>query len=240
MEDGDYNYQEAFRRMLRVKDHLRTIEEIVMDLKEELKLIKEESFLVHAMRLIIELDNKTTSPLYAHLQSPMRQTLYMIDVYYSIENRVESDIMDMNRWGRVAILLDEIEMTYFVKIGFPNDGDLYHDDRDEMIDVSLATFLGYFGNAILSYEEQTLDRITRYFTPYDDYIRRKFGFKVNEAIKFIMHIRDINNKKLNSLIDPFVDTFCYYFNNPDEWSKLTHKFIKRGITDPREWYSRKR
>lgn len=90
MEDGDYNYQEALRKMLHRKDHHRDYEEIFHDQQKELRPVKEESLLVHAMRLFIELEHKTISPLYTHLQSPMRQTLYMIDVYYSIEDKEEA------------------------------------------------------------------------------------------------------------------------------------------------------
>lgn len=117
MNDGNYNYQAAYRKMIAEKEHHRTIEEIIDDIKKQLMPVKEESFLIHAMRLIIELGSKATSSLYTHLQSPMRQTLYLIDVYYSIEIREESVNMDEERWNKIAVLLDEIEMTYFVNIG---------------------------------------------------------------------------------------------------------------------------
>lgn len=88
---GDnYNFLDAYLKMMAAKEYHRTIEEIVYDLKKELVPVNEESFLIHAMRLIIELDAKKDSPLYTHLQSPMRQTLYLIDVYYSIDMREAS------------------------------------------------------------------------------------------------------------------------------------------------------
>lgn len=118
MEDGDYNYQEALKKLLHRKEHLRVYEDIIQNLQKELRYVKEKSFLIHAMRLFVELEHKTTSPLYTHLQSPMRQTLYMIDVYYSIKDREESVDMDEERWNRIAALLDEMAMTYFVNIGF--------------------------------------------------------------------------------------------------------------------------
>ena len=55
----------------------------------------------------------------------------MVDVYYSIVDRTETVEMDEERWDRIALLLDEIEMTYFVNIAFPNEGDLFHDERDD-------------------------------------------------------------------------------------------------------------
>lgn len=236
MEDGDYNYGEAYRKLIAAKNKHRTIEEIVAELQRELSPLKEESLLVHAMRLIIEIGSKTISPLYQHLQSPMRQTLYLIDVYYSIIDRGETEEMDEERWQRIAKLLDEIEMTYFVNIGFSNDGDVFHDERDEQVDVALGTFVGYFSNAVLSYEEQTRDRIIRYLKPYDAIIKNKFGFTVDEALQFITHVRKLNNGKLNDIIQPYADTFSFYVNHPDEWRKLTRKFEERGVIDPLDWW----
>lgn len=235
MNDGDYNYAEAFRKMMFYKEHHRPIEDIVAELQHELSPIKEESLLIHAMRMILELEYRTVSPLYQHLQSPMRQTLYLLDVYYSISDREELVEMDAERWNRIALLLDEIEMTYFINIGFPNNGDLFHDHRDEQVGVALATFMGYFGNALMSYEEQTHDRISRYLKPYDSYIQSHYGFTVDEALLFILHVRQLNNDKLNDTLKSFTDPFSFYISHPEEWQKLTQKFIDRGVTDPHEW-----
>lgn len=235
MNDGDYNYAEAFRKMMFFKEHHRPIEDIVAELQHELSPVTEESLLIHAMRMILELEYRTVSPLYQHLQSPMRQTLYLMDVYYSISDREELVEMDAERWNRIALLLDETEMTYFINIGFPNNGDLFHDHRDEQVGVALATFMGYFGNALMSYEEQTHDRIIRYLKPYDSYIQSHYGFTVDEALLFILHVRQLNNDKLNDTLKSFADPFSFYMSHPEEWQKLTQKFIDRGVTDPHEW-----
>lgn len=235
MEDGDYNYAKAYRKMMDAMENHRTIEEIGEELQNELRVVKEESLLVHAMRLIIELDTKATSPLYEHLQSPMRQTLYLIDVYYSIAERSEREDVDEERWTRIAKLLDEIEMTYFINIGFPNNGEVFHDERDEQVEVSLGTFIVYLGNAMLSYEEQTRDRIERYFKPFDNIIKSKYGFSIDMALKFISHTRRLNNDKLNGYFHSYADTYSYYATHPREWYELTQKFEERGVTDPRDW-----
>ena len=68
MNDGDYNYAEAFRKMMFYKEHHRPIEDIVAELQHELSPVREESLLTHAMRMILELEYRTISPLYQHLQ----------------------------------------------------------------------------------------------------------------------------------------------------------------------------
>lgn len=230
MESIDLNPQVAYQKMkAAIEKHNREFKDIFEDLKEQLTPIREESFLIHAMRLILEIEYRATSSLYTHLGSPMKQTLYLIDVYYSIEIRTESVDMDNERWDKIATLLKDMEMTYFINIGFPNDGDLYHDERDEKVEVSLGTFLGYFNNAVLCYPEQIRDRIVRYFKPYDGYIQSHYGFVVDEAVKFILHIQRLNNKKLNDILQPFVTTHSFFKTSPEEW----YKFIQR-VGDPRE------
>ena len=222
--------------MIAAKYNHRPIEEIVAELQNELRPVKEESLLIHAMRLIAELGSRTSSTLYEHLHSPMRQTLYLIDVYYSVEDREEAAELDDERRERIAKLLDEIEMTYFVNIGFSNEGGLYGDERDGQVEVSLGTFIGYFSNASLSYEEQTRDRIVRYFKPYNEFIESKYGFSVDEALQFISHTRRLNNDKLNDIVRPYADTYSFYATHPEEWRKLTAKFEAIGVTDPRDWW----
>ena len=102
--------------------------------------------------------------------------------------------------------------------------------------MTLSTFIGYFENAVLSYEEQTLDRINRNLKPYDELIKKIYGFTIDEAIKFVLHVRDINNAKYGSIMGPYVETLSYYTAHPEEWSKLTNEFLKRGVTDPRDWW----
>ena len=236
MKDTNHSNVEDYRKMIAAKESHRMIEEIVVDLQNELRSIKEESLLVHAMQLFVELGNRLSSPLYEHLQSPMRQTLYMVDVFYSIVDRTETVEMDDERWDKIALLLDEIEMTYFVNVAFPNNGDLFYDERDEKVGVSLTTFMSYFSNALLVYEEQTLDRIVRYFKKYNSQIESWYGFTVDEALRFFLHVRKINNDKLNAIVIPYAKVFSRYDKHPEEWSKLTQKFIDRGIEDPQQWW----
>ena len=86
MNDGEYNYIEAFKKMMFLKEHHRPVEAVVADLQSELRPVKEVSLLIHAMRMILELDFRSTSSLYQHLQSPMRQTLYLVSFQTNCTN----------------------------------------------------------------------------------------------------------------------------------------------------------
>lgn len=235
MINNDFSIERGYRRLLEAKSCARTQEEIISDLESELKSVSEQALLIHAMRLIIELDFRKTSELYQNLESPMKQALYLIDVFYSMGDRGGTETLSKEKSERIAVLLNEMEMAYFCSIGFPNKGDVFHNEDDDKIEVALSTFLNHFCNAKLCFEEQTLDRIARYFKKYDTVIKARFGFYIDDAIKFILHIRHLNNSKFTDIVAKgakYVD----YVQHPEEWRKLTKEFEKRGLA-PEEWAS---
>lgn len=235
MKDNDFSIERGYKRLLEAKHTTRSQEDIIDELKKELSTVSELALLTYAMRLIIELDFRKTSELYNNLESPMKQALYLIDVFYSMGNKGGTDDMTKEKIEKVSSLLCEMEMAYFSSIAFPNDGDIFHDERDDKIDVALPTFLNHFSNAKLCYEEQTLDRIVRYFKPYDKWICGKYGFSLDDSIKFILHVRNLNNRKFSETIFRG-SKFSFYAKHPEEWRKLTADFERRGL-EPEEWAS---
>lgn len=211
--------REQYNKLMKYKNHHRKIEDVVEELKYELSDIKEESLLLHTLRLVLELEDRSISPLYIHLRSPLRQTMYLIDLYYSIEKKTENYEIDFIRWHRISSLLDEIEMIYFVMIGF-SEGNIKEDEvNDDIRNISLFTFIDYFANTELRYDEQTLDRILIYFKPYSDFIKSYFDFTIEEALEFIFGIRKLDNNKLNNAIKT-------YLNDVKEGNFSEVQFIK--------------
>lgn len=153
MRTNSFDFERALKKMERLRKNNRSQEEIIDDLKRELVTINELSLLTHAMRLIVELDCRKSSELYINVESPMKQALYLIDVYYSIADRDGIEDITEAKWDVISQLLDEMEMAYFKTVGLPNDGDVFHDERDEKLEVQLSSFLFYFSNGKLCYEE---------------------------------------------------------------------------------------
>jgi hypothetical protein len=220
----------GYREMMDAKEHFRSQEEIIRDLKAELAPVDEESFATHLSRLVMEMDSRAKNPLFENFQSPLKLITYLIDLYYSIPDRLGTEPMTDMRWQRIAALSSEVEMNYFISVGFPNSGDLFHDERDNKIEVALPTFISYFYNADLSYEEQILERLFRNCQPFDDWIKAHFGFTIQDAATLLRHIRDLTNDHYNTLIR----NGAYYQLHPEEWQKLTSSFVARGLK-PEEW-----
>ena len=210
-----------------IRKSRRSQEEIIQELSSIIKDFKKDSFLPYLTQMTIHIDQRETSKIFKNLMSPMKQFVYLIDLFFSVEKGGHRIGFTEKEWERITYLLNEIEMTYFGDMGFYDDNLKNSPDLDK-VSVSLPTFLNYFGNAQLSYDEQTLERLQRNCGAFDKEVKEQFEFSVPESIIFCTHLRNLINKKF---------TECnYYFINPEEWPKLTKTFIERGVTDPRDWW----
>lgn len=223
---------EAYHRMMYAKEHMRSQEEIIRDLKEVLKTLKEKDFITHIMSMFLSIGNRD-SEMFAHIDSPMRQFAYLIDLYYSIQDRCETEKVTREKWKGIALLLEEIEMNNFISIGFSNDGDLFHDEKDDKVSVSLQSFISYFSNASLCYEEQILERVMR-LSPFNELILSEFGFEVEDVYAFVRHMHRLCNSKLTESVYGQLGDCARYFTDKQEWERLTAVFIKAGIP-PDQW-----
>jgi len=220
--------KKRWEQMQAIRNSRRTQEEIIKELSLIIKDFKKDSFLPYLTQMTIHIDERETSEIFKNLMSPMKQFVYLTDLFFSIETGGNKVGFPEKDWEKITYLLNEIEMTYFGDIGFYDDN-IEDSPQLDKVSVSLPTFLNYFGNAQLSYDEQTLERLQRNCGAFDKEVKKYFNFSVSELIIFCTHIRNLINKKL---------TDCnYYLLNQKEWPKLIDKFIERGITDPRKWWN---
>lgn len=220
--------KERWKAILNVRESRRTQEEIIEELSLLIEGFRKDEFLPFLIDMIVNVDQRESSELYRNLLSPIQQLVYLIDLFFSVENGGTKVEFSREEWNKITLLLNEIEKTYFVDIGFFNENT--NDGIDfEKVHVSLFTFLDYFGNSQLTYEEQTLARFESICGVFDCDIFDRFGFTVKDAVNFCSHIRGLLNKKLND---------ChYYLINQNEWIELTAKFSERGLVDPKDWWN---
>ncbi len=218
--------KKQWEQMQAIRKSRRTQEEIIKELGSLICDFQKDSFLPYLTQMTIHIDQRETSEVFKNLMSPMKQFVYLTDLFFSVEKGGSKVGFSEDEWEKITYLLNEIEMTYFGDIGF-YDENIKDSPNLDKVSVSLQTFLNYFGNAQLSYDEQTLERLQRNCGAFDEEVKELLGFSVTESITFCNHIKNLINKKL---------TDCnYYFLNKEEWPKLTDKFIKRGVFDPKEW-----
>jgi hypothetical protein len=110
-----------FDEMMKFRESRRTQEEIISELASMIKDFRKESFLPFVMEMMNHIDQRDSSEAFKHLMSPMKQFVYLIDLYFSVEIGGTKEGMSDEDWMKITILLNEIEMTYFGDIGFFNE-----------------------------------------------------------------------------------------------------------------------
>lgn len=227
------DYQKEIAELQNAYEKHITADEIIKDLEQELVHIKEKDMLQYTLKIFVEIQYRYKSDLFKNLRSPYTAGLYLIDLYYSIPNRSNTISMTLERWHRITNLVSDLEHSYISNIELSNSK-LDIEEQRTRAKVSMSTFIEYYNNPSFSFNEQTRDKITTNFTPYNNEIIKWFGFGVNDMLAFVLHIDNIMNQKYTDLTLSNLSKFDDYRNNPTKWRALTRKFEIMGIPEE-EW-----
>ncbi|WP_206936117.1 hypothetical protein [Halobacillus kuroshimensis] len=115
-----------------------------------------------------------------NLTSPFKQYMYVMGLILSSEKSDRVKILQEDRMERIKRKLTEIVDLY---------SELFEPEAREDVskqwfnsrEVSMAVFLNYFNTNSLTYEEQVIDRLNEWFSPYSKYIKSQIGITVNDA-----------------------------------------------------------
>ncbi|WP_314058038.1 hypothetical protein [Empedobacter brevis] len=169
--------------------------------------------------LLVKIPTRNNNPFFKFLKSPLRQLFYLAILNIeSTEPVKDKKVSSEEEWDELAKLLDEIEMEYFMMLGFPKNGEETKEDVDKLL-LTLPTYLNYFFNGPLSFVEQDIYRIENTFLNYKSIIFDKTGICLDDFIKFFYFVNDVIEYNLN-----------YAFRTGIEWKNCIEKGIK-----PEEW-----
>lgn len=217
--------QNNFDSLIKYRENRRTQEEIISDITNILRKVKKETFVPFLLQMLNSIQFRDTLESFKNLKSPLKQLVYLIDLFFSVESLEIETASNEEEWMKLTELLDEVEMTYFGEIGFfDEDTDDFQLDK---ISVSLKAFFDYYSNGQLSYEEQNLNRLETNFSRFDHVIFENFSFKTKDIIQFYV--------SLNETLQDKPDRCLYFYQNPEKWESLISKFIDSGLDDPHSW-----
>ena len=137
------------------------------------------------------------------LSSPQRQLLYLaaLNVTSAVdETRPLKAQYSDDEFEHMKKLLNEIE-TGYEQFFYPKPEVAVDEDWKMRRMVAMPTFLSYFNQGLLNYEEQTIERIEEYFKPFDNEISKHFGLTVAEFIDIYNFIEKVPNNFLNEKIN---------------------------------------
>lgn len=203
-----------------------------MELENKIKKLKDlvsqhetTEFLTFIAGILLQIPQRHNNPFLKNLMSPMRQLFFLGLLNLNRNSTENKKGFGKKEWDEITSLLHGIEMEYFYLLGFPKQGKETKEDR-EKIAVTMPTFMNYFFNGPLAYQEQEIERIEIVFKDFEPQIIQAFGINLCDLIDFYHLLNGTINKNLNLAVK---------FLNKDIWQEFTSKCIDKGLLDPKDW-----
>ena len=154
------------------------------------------------------------------LSSPLRQLYYLAGLNISSDPCNGYDVMyHREKWQRIVSLLNEIENEYD-KLFLATKTEEITEDWKRVRQVAIPSFLSYFNQGPLNYEEQVINWIRDLFTPIDNIIENVTNVKTDDFIQFYENLDQLqqNNFQAHTLRKDLLRK---------DWDKYTK--IKMGV-----------
>ncbi|CAL2103802.1 conserved protein of unknown function [Tenacibaculum sp. 190130A14a] len=156
------------------------------------------------------------------LSSPMRQLYFLGGLVVSSDNSNGIDIQyTPEKWNKIVELLNQIEREYD-KLFFPKPDEEIDEEWKKIRQVAMPSFLSYFNQGPLNYEEQTINWVSDLYSQLDDTIEVESGVKTEDFIQFYNNLDDLVQRKFQGF-GTRKDLF------QEEW--LTYTKIQMGVVD---------
>jgi len=164
-----------------------------------------------------------------NLSSPLRQLYYIAGLNISSDPS-QSKYMsyDPKKWNQIVSLLNEIEFEYH-QFFFQNIPGKDTKELNRIKHVCIQSFLSYFNQGPLNYEEQILNWIDDLFVNFDNLILSAVGLRTNDFIIFYKNLDLLKRNNLNAHLG--LNTLR---PNWDSYSK-----IRIGVVDGTSEYTKK-
>ena len=172
---------------------------------------------------VIHSGKQRANDMLGKLSSPMRQLYYLagLNISTSKDKGVEF-WYDPAKWDEIVKLLNEIEQEY-QKIMFETNEEADDFNNWKKIrEVAVPSFLTYFNQGPLNYEEQILNWVIDLYSSFDDYFLSEFGLLTEDFIKFYENLDRLNQNNfqghtLNTeLLRPNWDSYTTIESGMDE------------------------
>ena len=137
------------------------------------------------------------------LSSPQRQLLYLagLNITSSIKEQSELKAKFSDKdFEHMKKLLNEVEEGYD-QYFYPKPDDVIDEDWKLKRMIAMPTFLSYFNQGELNFEEQIIERIEEYYIPFNQEIVDHFNLSVSDFIDIYNFIDEVPNNFLMDKIN---------------------------------------
>ncbi|MEA5405302.1 hypothetical protein VB776_20360 [Arcicella sp. DC2W] len=194
---------------------------------------------ISSLMQFIRFDSPTNS--LKGLSSPQRQLLYLAGLNVTSEipaAGLKAKYSDEDL-DHMKVLLNGIENGY-TEFFYPRPADVVDEDWKMRRMIAMPTFLGYFNHGLLNYEEQIIERVQEYFTPFNEEIKNHFKLEVQDFINIYNYIDKLPNEFLNQKINKKEgqqtwEEFCDEMKEKDLMPMEWQEHLPQHLQDLFDW-----
>lgn len=135
------------------------------------------------------------------LHSPYKLYFYLIGLLFSTKS-IENNSFNEEHNNIVKKNLDEIEKLY-VRMFFKHKNERNRDMPESWYlnrEISMPAFMQYFSEAELASDESLIERINKYYIPYNDIIYGRCNFYITDALELYYKFKNDINKRFSNLV----------------------------------------
>lgn len=153
------------------------------ELKELVSVYDTGWFLGNLGQLMSCIANNAANDELGKLSSPLRQLYFLGGLFITTDPIEDYELQYTNeQWDKIVELLSDIEQEYNM-LFFPKEGEVIDENWRKVREVAMPSFLSYFNQGSLNYEEQTINWVNDLYSQLDDIIELETGLKTEHFIE---------------------------------------------------------
>ena len=171
-----------------------TLEELSKQLKEVISTYDTGWLLGDLSNLMHIGSNNMADDQLGQLSSPQRQLYYLAGLLMTSDPVNGADnSYDPDKWNGIVDLLNKIEQAYAAMF-FPKEEDLVDEHWLKVRQIAMPSFLDYFNQGPLNFEEQIINRVKDLYVPLDSIVLRETGLQTADFLQFYENIDALHQK----------------------------------------------
>src|ERR1700761_2815665 len=175
------------------------LEDLSNQLKELISTFDTGWFLGDLAGLMHAGGNNMANDQLGKLSSPQRQLYYLGGLLMTSDSANGTDnSYDSDKWADIVDFLNRIEQEYAAMF-FPKEEEVIDEHWQKVRQVAMPSFLDYFNQGPLNFEEQTINWVKDLYTPLDAIIQRDTGLQTSDFLKFYDNVDALHQRNFQGV-----------------------------------------
>ncbi|HVW98691.1 MAG TPA: hypothetical protein VHA56_22175 [Mucilaginibacter sp.] len=143
--------------------------------------------------------NNTGHDQLGDLSSPQRQLYYLAGLLMTSDPANGIDNMyDPDKWEKIVNLLNQIEQAYAFMF-FPKEEELVDEHWQKIRQVAMPSFLDYFNQGPLNFEEQIINWVSDLYTPLNAIVSKETGLQTSDFLQFYENVDALHQRNFQGV-----------------------------------------